>query len=229
MVITREIREEIKESINTSINSFLNKDDFLKELVQKVTDSVVKTISARLAVLEEKVEEISRENSKVIKELKDETKMLKLENEYLLQRYDDLDQKARINNLRIYKVDERPNENLPEVLIQILDSRLGIKLIAEDIVSCTRIGKRQQNTRPRGILVTFVKMSTRQHIYNKKKMLKGSGIVVKEDLTESRLKLMEAAIDKTSLKNVWSYNGTIYVMKGSQRISVRNKDDLSKI
>nr|CAI5823870.1 unnamed protein product [Callosobruchus analis] len=141
MVITREIKEEIKDSISTSINAFLNKGDFLKELVQKVTDSVIKTISTRITVLEEKVEEISLENSTVVKELKDETKMLKLENEYLLQRYDDMEQQTRINNLRIYKVDETTNENLSEVLIQILNSRLGIKLVTEDIVTCTRIGK----------------------------------------------------------------------------------------
>nr|CAI5849925.1 unnamed protein product [Callosobruchus analis] len=60
-------------------------------------------------------------------------------------------------------------------------------------------------------------------------MLKGSGMVIKEDLTESRLKLMEAAIEKTSLKKVWSFNGTIYVMKDNQRISVKNKDDLAKL
>nr|CAI5841924.1 unnamed protein product [Callosobruchus analis] len=60
-------------------------------------------------------------------------------------------------------------------------------------------------------------------------MLKGSGIVVKEDLTEPRLKLMKAAIENTSLKKVWSYSGTIYVMKGNQRISIKNKDDLAKL
>nr|CAH7764608.1 unnamed protein product [Callosobruchus chinensis] len=37
-------------------------------------------------------------------------------------------------------------------------------------------------------------------------MLKGSGIVVKEDLTDNRLKLMKAAIERASLKRVWSYN-----------------------
>nr|CAI5854777.1 unnamed protein product [Callosobruchus analis] len=68
-----------------------------------------------------------------------------------------------------------------------------------------------------------------QNIFNNKKMLKGSGIVVKEDLTDNRLKLMQAAIEKISLKGVWSYNGTIYVMKDNRRISIKNKDDLMMI
>nr|CAI5828571.1 unnamed protein product [Callosobruchus analis] len=109
MVITKEIRDEIKASITSSINSFLKNDDFTKDLVQKVTDSVVKTISARITKLEEKVEEIILDNSTVIRELKDETKMLKAENEFLLQKYDDLKQQAKINNLRIYRINETPN------------------------------------------------------------------------------------------------------------------------
>nr|CAI5854776.1 unnamed protein product [Callosobruchus analis] len=113
MVITREIRDEIKASISSSINSFLKNDDFIKDLVQKVIDSVVKTISARITQLEEKVEEIILDNSTAVRELKDETKMLKTENEFLLQKYDDLEQQAKINNLRIYKINETPNENLP--------------------------------------------------------------------------------------------------------------------
>nr|CAI5828581.1 unnamed protein product [Callosobruchus analis] len=60
-------------------------------------------------------------------------------------------------------------------------------------------------------------------------MLKGSGIEVKEDLRDNRLKLMQAAIEKTSLKRVWSYNVTIYVTKDNRRIYIKNKDDLMMI
>nr|CAH7753484.1 unnamed protein product [Callosobruchus chinensis] len=155
--------------------------------------------------------------------------MLKAENEFLLQKYDDLEQQAKINNLRIYKINETPNENLPQVMIQLFHTRLGIKVGMEDIITCTRIGKRQPNNRPRGVFIKFSSTSIRHNIFNNKKMLKGSGIVVKEDLTDNRLKLMEAAIERASLKRVWSYNGTIYVMKDNRRISIKNKDDLTMI
>nr|CAI5836129.1 unnamed protein product [Callosobruchus analis] len=36
----------------------------------------------------------------------------------------------------------------------------------------------------------------KQNIYSKKKMFKGSGVIVKEDLTDARLKLMEAAVER---------------------------------
>nr|CAI5817557.1 unnamed protein product [Callosobruchus analis] len=145
MVITREIRDEIKASISSSINYFLKNDDFIKELVQKVTDSVVKTISTRITQLEQKVEGIILDNSAVVRELKDETKMLKAENEFLLQKYDDLEQQAKINNLRIYRINETPGENLTLVIIQLFHTRLGIKVGTQDIV--TWIGKRQHDNR----------------------------------------------------------------------------------
>nr|CAH7754393.1 unnamed protein product [Callosobruchus chinensis] len=56
--------------------------------------------------------------------------------------------------------------------------------------------------RTRGVLLKLSRPLLKQAIYNKKKLLKGSGIVIKEDLTENRMKLLEAAIEKTSLKSV---------------------------
>nr|CAI5837080.1 unnamed protein product [Callosobruchus analis]CAI5865981.1 unnamed protein product [Callosobruchus analis] len=224
MAITREIRDEIKAPITSSINSFLKNCDFIKDLVQKVTDGVVKTISVRITQLEEKVEEIVLDNSTVVtvvRELKNETK-----NEFILQKYDDLEQQAKINNLRIYRINKTPNENLPQVIIQLFHTRLGIKVGTEDIVTCTRIGKRQHDNCPRGVFIKFLSTSMRQNIFKNKKMLKGSGIVVKKDLTDNRLKLMQAAVQKTSLKGVWSYNGTIYVMKDNRRTPSKNKDHL---
>nr|CAH7752836.1 unnamed protein product [Callosobruchus chinensis] len=48
-------------------------------------------------------------------------------------------------------------------------------------------------------------------------MLKGSEIIIKEDLTENRLRLMEAAIDKTTFRSVWSYQGNVYALKNGKR------------
>nr|CAH7716230.1 unnamed protein product [Callosobruchus chinensis] len=85
--------------------------------------------------------------------------------------------------------------------------------------------------RTRGVLLKLSRPSLKQAIYNKKKLLKGSGIVIKEDLTENRMKLLEAAIrvEKTSLKSVWSYNGRVCVLKDNKKVFINDKDDLNKI
>nr|CAI5827692.1 unnamed protein product [Callosobruchus analis] len=224
MVITREIREEIMKSVSNSIHSILKDDEFLNSLVKKVSDNVIKTLEARITTLEQKV----KDNSAVILELKDEANMLKYENEALSQKYDQLDQFTRSNNIRIFRLKEKPQEDVTTEVINLLTSHLGVTINADDIYSCMRVGKKLNNT-PRGILVKFLKPNIKRNIYKNKKMLKGSGVVIKEDLTENRLKLMDAAIERTTLRSVWSSDGTIYASKGGKVIVIKNKSDLGKL
>nr|CAH7719785.1 unnamed protein product [Callosobruchus chinensis]CAH7738925.1 unnamed protein product [Callosobruchus chinensis] len=42
-------------------------------------------------------------------------------------------------------------------------------------------------------------------------MLKGSQIVMKEDLTVERMKIVKEASEKYGFKNVWTFNGNIFV------------------
>ncbi|KAG5891692.1 hypothetical protein JTB14_021162 [Gonioctena quinquepunctata] len=91
MVITREIRDEIRNSVSTSINSVLKEEAFIKLIVEKVSDSLTKTLGEKIGELEQKINETNKkcvENSTVIEELKEETAVLKSENEYLLRKYD---------------------------------------------------------------------------------------------------------------------------------------------
>nr|CAI5816864.1 unnamed protein product [Callosobruchus analis] len=228
MVITREIREEIKHSVSTSITSLLKDDEFIVRIVQKVSDGVIKTVEDRLSRLEEKVNRLT-DNSTVIQDLKAEVNALKSENDYLLKKQDELDQAKRSNNLRFFQVAEKENENnLISDVTRLIESHLGIKLQDSEIVTCYRIGKKNAN-KSRGILVTFSNSRIKQLIYNAKKKLKGSGIVIKEDLTGTRFRLMEAAIEKTSVKSVWSYFGNIYVLKNGKRFVIRSDSDLQKL
>nr|CAH7724151.1 unnamed protein product [Callosobruchus chinensis] len=98
MVITREIRDEIKSAVSNSITLILKDQTFLQSLVETLADSVTKSLAGKLVELEEKIVN----NSTVIKELKEETAMLQVENKVLAQRLDELDQVRRLSNLRIF-------------------------------------------------------------------------------------------------------------------------------
>nr|CAI5822016.1 unnamed protein product [Callosobruchus analis] len=150
--------------------------------------------------------------------------MLQMENKVLTQRLDEFEQVGRLGNLRIFQLEETPQENLTTRVITTIESRLQIKISNEDIISCTRVGKILQN-RTRGVLLKLSRPSLKQAIYNKKKLLKGSGIVIKEDLTENRRKLLEAAIEKASLKSVWTYNGRVCVLKDNKKVFINDADD----
>nr|CAH7740405.1 unnamed protein product [Callosobruchus chinensis] len=51
--------------------------------------------------------------------------------------------------------------------------------------------------------------------YNRKRFLKGSNIVIKEDLTILRLKIIHAAYEKYGYRNIWSTNGAIFAKTGN--------------
>nr|CAH7743111.1 unnamed protein product [Callosobruchus chinensis] len=138
--------------------------------------------------------------------------MLRMENEYLTLKLDNHEQETKSCNLILFKVKESPQVNLKDVVIHLFETHLGTKLNLDDIVFCTRFGKKQDSY-SRGILLKLAKIGIKQNIYSKEKMFKGSGVIVKEDLTDARLKLMDAAIEKTSLRSVWSHHGTIIAMK----------------
>lgn len=69
----------------------------------------------------------------------------------------------------------------------------------------------------------FKDNQTKNKIFRVKKMLKGSNIVMKEDLTNERLKLVKEASDKYGYKNVWTFNGIIFAKteNGVEKISLR--------
>nr|CAI5831119.1 unnamed protein product [Callosobruchus analis] len=224
MVITREIREEISKSVSNCITSMLKDNNFIQAIAQKVTECVIKTIETRFDELEQKV----HVNSTGIIDVRKDILKLKADNDYLLKNCDHLDQEGRRSNLRIFKLPEREQENTTAEVTQFLKSKLGVDIVHGNIISCTRIGKRSHN-KIRSILVQFSNASMKQCVYNKKKLLKGSGVVVKEDLTERRRQLMESAIEKVTLRAVWSFMGEIFVMHNNRRVLIRCNDDLNKL
>ncbi|CAH1986722.1 unnamed protein product [Acanthoscelides obtectus] len=164
----------------------------------------------------------------VVNDLKEETSILRSENEQLMQKIESLDQGATMNNLRIFNLVEKYSENLFEEVINMVSSRMGINIKQEGILECRRLGKKRGG-KPTGIILKLNGFVMKQNIYNKKKLLKDPNVSINEDLTENRLKLMEAAIEKTSLRSVWSYLGTVYVLKDNKRISITSQDDIDKI
>nr|CAH7742037.1 unnamed protein product [Callosobruchus chinensis] len=219
MVITREIRDEIKSSVTVSsgIRSALKDDDFMKIIVNRVTDNILKTLGERISQLEQKIEK------SFVNNLKKESAMLKSENDSLLKKVDVMDQENRLNSLRIFNSIEMPSEKKEEIIHTMIHSHLGITMKNDDILDCRRIG-RKQVAKLRGVTLKLA-----IYVYNKKKTLKGSRIIIIDYISEGRVKVMEYTIEKTSLKDLWSYMGDIYVTKDNKNIIVKSKVDVEYI
>nr|CAI5841874.1 unnamed protein product [Callosobruchus analis] len=211
MVITRETRDEIEAAIQAAIGKCIKSDSFIRQIVEKVTEAVTRTLQDTLTKLETSMVSLEGKFVTEIKNLEDHAKRLEHDKIALEKQVDRLDQANRTCNLRLFNLKEIPHENTREQVMQILNNKLALRLENDDIQICYRVGKKEEN-KPRGIF------------------LKGSGIVVREDLTKVRLELLNYAIEKIGLKSVWTENSKIYAIGGDRKIAIiRNKQDVTKM
>ena len=65
-------------------------------------------------------------------------------------------------------------------------------------------------------------------IFDAKKNLKGSKIVVTESLTKSRYTLLQRCWETYGKNNCWSYDGRIWVATDDEKFVVDNEMDLAE-
>lgn len=236
MVLTREIRDEIQNAVNTAFKQCINDQTFIKTIATSVSDAVTKTVNKKLAEIEQKLEQIINEQTQEKLELEtklniqdDTIQKLKRENENLIRNIDFIEQETKKNCLRIFNFPEKNKENTKEEVVKLVTSKLSIGLTEEDIEICYRVGKLGVSNKPRSILLKMKSYDLRQKIYHTKKTLKGTGIIVREDLTRLRVELLNKIIEKTSVKHVWTEAGKIYVNHNNKICIIRNFGDYSKI
>nr|CAI5846402.1 unnamed protein product [Callosobruchus analis] len=222
MVITREIKDEIKSSIGAAVNALL--EDFIQKIVDRVSDTIAKTLNGQVNQLEQKINNITLRLDKIesVQQAADKSVLIKeIERfKHYNNRREIAEQQEKMANLILFKLPETAYENLTMKVIQLFRSELLPDFNKNDLTSCVRIGKKIDQ-RNRGVIVKFRTAQKKERVYNQKRKLKGTGIVVKEDLTYEKLKLMQAAIGKTSLKGVWSYRGRITAIKEGVKIPIR--------
>ncbi|KAK9744215.1 hypothetical protein QE152_g7856, partial [Popillia japonica] len=114
----------------------------------------------------------------------------------------DLEQYSRRNSIRIYGVPEHDKENINTTITGLCHSKLGAELSEDMIDCCHRLPGKQPNHRP--ILVKFVSRDIKKRVYANKKKLKGSKIVIREDLTAYNNQLIREAATKFGVRSVWS-------------------------
>lgn len=182
------------------------------EIVAKVVGSE-KFITQLACLMKENVKEVLEEFTQ-----RYEAKIKSLEDQLDDSncRLDALEQQSKLKNLRVYGIAEVQGEIMPDKLISVLCNKMDIDIPRHTIASCYRLSAKENGIRP--ILVTFNSMETRNVIFNSKKKLKSSKIVVREDLTKLRLELLKDAKMKFRPIDVWSNSGRIIIRGENNRL-----------
>lgn len=215
--------ESLESIVKRVVEALLQSDTFLQSIVSAITDSVANRVTEELKATvcfnTETVHDFHEE-------LKSRDRALQLMKTDFDRRLDEMEQYQRRSNLRIFGVPE--SEGNSDLAAIQTAKRIGVDLDLCDIDRSHRVGAPQAG-KCRPIIVKFTSYRKRSEIFRNKRGLKNSGVTLREDLTQARVLVLKAAIEKFQLKNVWTSDGVIIVKKGDVKIRVMCMNDLATI
>lgn len=216
IIMTRGKKSEESESVEDVVKRVVKATWAEEAMAQGIANLIRESIC-------EELKKTIEMNTSVIQDLKNalaerDIKIKSLE-EKLVRKTDDLEQYQRRQSLRIFGVEETEGENT-DCIARDIAVKIGVELSDTDIDRSHRVGRKSEN-KHRPIIVKFVSYRKRSEMYRNKKKLKNSGIVLREDLTQLRYKLLQDCITRFGLRNVWTVDGAIMVSteNGKRRIT----------
>ena len=196
------------------------------------TDSKIEQIQAQQDIDKEKIASLEAELAamKIEKdEMKEQVESLRsatddrfLANErnthYVFRKSDELEQYSSRECLIIHGIpeektkDQRMNEDTDKKFMEAVNTKLGVSISMADIDRSHRLGKfADGQNRPRPIIAKLARHNIKSMIYRKKKLLKNSGVMITERLTQRRLRFLRYAKSKYGNFNAWTNDGEILV------------------
>lgn len=138
------------------------------------------------------------------------------------------EQYSRRNCLRVFGVPESQNEKTDEVVAKVFKDKLNISLPNDAIDRSHRL-VRPKSGKSRPIIVKFTRYNVRESVFLKKRLLKCTGMVVREDLTKYNLDVFNKAVEYFNYKNVWSRDSMIHVKTKEQVVKIKSISDVEKL
>ena len=204
MRLSAEDLNQIKIIFDASVLELLKRDDFC-EKIAKIVSNEVTTLKESMTRLEQ-------------------------ENQLLKKKLDDVEQYTRRNNVRVFGIPEEENENVENSVLKVFQEKMGVAVQPESMERCHRLGRRDDRNRgPRPIIVKFMSYKHREAVFNMKRRLKGSKIVVSEDLTSYNYNILKYAKEKCGKNKAWSYDGKIYISHNNAKVLIKSVTDLDVI
>lgn len=140
---------------------------------------------------------------------------------------DDLEQRSRLENLRIFGIPEKPGEKTDQLVLDVAN-KIGVTLAPNSIGRSHRVRPKKPGSK-RAIIVKFVSFADRQKMFSAKKLLKGTKMSIREDLTAVRQAILKRATELFTDCSVWSQNGVIVIKSGEDFHCVQTMQELESL
>jgi len=213
--LTKLLAVEIEKAISKAFS------DFETRLALALSSPTVKPLLAEAAS-----DAVNASMDKLTKRFEDRISALENKVEKLKGEQDDLDQYQRRWNLVLHGLPENNDENCAEIVHQLINTKLNVNLPASSLQRSHRLGTKTNGKRP--IIVRFLNYSDRKRVYGEKKKLKGTGIVITENLTPTRLNLYKKVHETKIFTASWTMDGNVFGVFNGKVVRVSSLNDLSK-
>lgn len=243
--VFKERREERKME-NADIMMIIEKINSAKNdterQILRAKEETIKAFKDDLAVVNSTLHELKIENES----LKKDNEALKVESDRQRSEIEDLkgvvklqsfaiaeiQMYSRKDSLKIYNLREEGGsggetaEQTACVVRDFFRRKLGVNVHQSDISVAHRLQAGKDN-RERAIQVKFTRREVKMEVMRNRKKLKGTGVVLVEDLCSPYLRLFHTLRDLVGKGNVWTWEGKILCKVGgvTKRVTLENAEE----
>ena len=221
---------EQEQRIATLINNILDvKLEAFATRIESMVSLKIKALEDRFVTLQNELAELKEDYNESLNHVEQDLR-IQIDDtwEYAVRN----EQYSRKNNIRIYGLEENPDENLQEKIIGLAKEELGVEIKDKEIEIAHRIGQtRRSQSKPRAVIIKFLSNKSKMQLLSKRKLLKGKSIAVMEDMASDLAKRLKKFKDKSSVEKAWFVNGKIrFIQRGDTGIQeLRGWNHLSNI
>lgn len=220
MVFTERQKQELIKIIHETSEKVLS--DFIKN--KTFMENIAKTVADTVS---QKIEDCIKNYDSRFERLETKVRDVQGANEELQLKIDDLEQKTKLTRLRIYGLSEENNDrDLKGNVMKLLQQKLAVTDVA--VSHCYRMKKRNTGASsvPRAVVVEFGSLRQRNTVFFSKKKLKGTKVVIAEELTSRRFNLLSLARERLGRGKVWTVEGRLYANIDGSRKRLNCEDDI---
>ncbi|KAF9793637.1 hypothetical protein SFRURICE_001996 [Spodoptera frugiperda] len=137
-------------------------------------------------------------------------KLLRSQMSECSKQIDELATRSRRKALIIQGMPEKEGENISDLVLELVNEKLGCKLTATSIRASHRLGQASADHH-RPILVRFASVDIKSSVWRAKTRLKGTKIAVREFLTRERQGIFVKARQHFGMRSVWTQDGVVII------------------
>ncbi len=163
------------------------------------------------------VKRLAAENLELKQEIKSKDNTIS----NLVNKSNEAEQYSRRNNIRIFGLKDGGRQetifDTEKLVLRLFNHKLGVKLSASDVDITHRLGKLTRDS-DRPVIVKFSNRKAKISVITQRKNLKGSRVVITEDLTSANYRLLQQTRDLTCVTQTWTREGRIYAKNDSGQV-----------